>query len=187
MTDSERIETIKKLRRAIATLKTQRDSLGDTVIEAALGPMREQLLELERIEGKDDTPLDGERKVVTVLFADLSGLSSHSEKIEPEQMRRLVNECYSCCVPIIDKFGGTVEKFIGDEILAIFGAPVTHENDPERALQTALDLLDAADTFNTTHGIDIGMRIGVSTGLVIAGGIGTKGKQQYGVTGDCVK
>ena len=178
MTEREQLE------QAIAALLAQREILGDAVVEAAIGPMRKQLAELEQ----GDIPLifGDERKHVTVMFADFSGFTSLSKKLDPETVRELVNACFARLVPIIEKYKGTVEKFIGDEILAIFGAPVVHENDPERALRTALEIRAELGVFNIDFNVDIGIRIGISTGLVIAGGIGSEGRQQYGVTGDTV-
>ena len=68
------------------------------------------------------------------MFADISGFTALSEQLDPEAVRELINACFSRLAPVIEKYEGTIEKFIGDEIMAIFGAPVAHENDPERAL-----------------------------------------------------
>jgi len=186
MTESENSEELRQLKRAIAALDVQRAILGDDVVEAALGPMRRHLAELELAEQIPAHALEGERKLVTVMFADFSGFTALSEKIDSEAVLELVNACFGQLEPVIDKYEGTIEKYIGDEIMAIFGAPVAHENDPERALRTALEMIDALATFNRDHNIHIGMQIGISTGLVIAGGIGSEGQQQYGVTGDTV-
>jgi class 3 adenylate cyclase/tetratricopeptide (TPR) repeat protein len=180
MTEREQLE------QAIAALEAQRDSLGDAVVDAALGPMRLQLAELERTEHKPAPGFEVERKLVTVMFADISGYTALTEKLDPEAVRDLVNACFDHLVPIIEKYDGKVVRFIGDEIMATFGAPVVHENDPERALRTALEMMDELATFNANYNIDMGIHIGINTGLVIAGGIGSEGQQQYGVTGDAV-
>ena len=148
--------------------------------------MRRQLADLEHAEHKLAFAFEGERKLVTVMFADFSGFTALAEQLDPEAVRELVNACFDHLVPIIKKYEGTVEKFIGDEIMAIFGAPVAHENDPERALRTALEMMDELGMFNADHNLDMGMHIGIDTGLVIAGGIGSEGQQQYGVMGDTV-
>ena len=186
MTEREQSEEYRQLEQAIAALEAQRAILGDAVVEAALGPMRRQLAELEHTEHQATFSFEGERKLVTVMFADFSGFTALAEKLDPEAVRELVNACFDRLVPIIKKYEGTVEKFIGDEIMAIFGAPVAHENDPERALRTALEMMDELAKFNTDHNLNMGMRIGVNTGLVIAGGIGSEGQKQYGVMGDTV-
>jgi class 3 adenylate cyclase len=71
----------------------------------------------------------GERRVVTVMFADISGFTAMSERMDPEQVRSLMNKCFDRLVPIITKYEGVVDKFIGDAIMALFGAPVAHEDD----------------------------------------------------------
>src|SRR5919108_3975016 len=79
-----------------------------------------------------------ERKVVTVLFADLVGFTSRAEKMDPEDVRAVLEPYHSHLRSELERFGGTVEKFIGDAVMALFGAPVTHEDDPERAVRAAL-------------------------------------------------
>jgi class 3 adenylate cyclase/tetratricopeptide (TPR) repeat protein len=180
MTEREELE------KAIAALEAQRESLGDAVVDAALDLMRLQLAELERGERKSASEIEGERKLVTVMFADISGYTALTEKLDPEAVRDLVNTCFDHLVPIIAKYEGTVVRFIGDEIMATFGAPKAHENDPERALRAALEMMDELTTFNAENNSDMGMHIGINTGLVLAGGIGSEGQQQYGVVGDAV-
>lgn len=120
------------------------------------------------------------------MFADISGFTALSEKMDPEQVRRLINNCFDQLVPLVEKYGGVVDKFIGDEIMVLYGAPVAHEDDPVRALRTALEMMDALEDFNAQHGTNLGMHAGINTGLVVAGGIGSQGRQQYSVIGDTV-
>ena len=177
----------KQLKQAIAALEAQRNILGDAVIDAALGPIRQQLTTIERTEQTTPFAFESERKLVTVMFADITGFTPLSEELDPEGVRELVNACFDYLVPVIEKYKGTVEKFIGDEIMAIFGVPLVHENDPERALRAGLEMMDELAVFSNTHNVDMGLHIGISTGLVIVGGIGLEGQQQYGVMGDAVK
>ena len=128
----------------------------------------------------------GERKPVTVMFADLSGFTALSEKLDAEVVRDLMNACFDCLVPVIEKYGGVVDKFIGDEIMALFGAPQAQEDDAERALRAALTLFEALEAFNARHGTDLGLHLGINSGLVIAGGLGSRGRQAYSVLGDTV-
>jgi ABC-type oligopeptide transport system substrate-binding subunit/class 3 adenylate cyclase len=174
-----------QLEAAIAVLEAQRAILGDAVVEAAIAPMREKLATLARAEALRPE-LEGERKLVTIMFADISGFTTLAETMDPEAVRDLMNACFERLVPVIEKYDGTVDKFIGDEIMALFGAPVAHENDPERALRAALEMMDALAEFNAERGTDLGMHIGVNTGLVIAGALGTRGRQEYSVMGDAV-
>src|SRR5262245_52303796 len=87
-------------------------------------------------------PTHEERKVVTVLFADLVGFTSRAEQMDPEDVRALLSPYYARLRAELERFGGTVEKFIGDAVMALFGAPVGHEDDPERAVRAALAIRD---------------------------------------------
>ena len=89
-----------------------------------------------------------ERKVVTVLFADLVGFTSRAERMDPEDVRRLLAPYWSRLRGELERFGGTVEKFIGDAVMAVFGAPVAHEDDAERAVRAGLRILEAIEELN---------------------------------------
>ncbi|MDX6485587.1 MAG: hypothetical protein QOF43_740 [Gaiellaceae bacterium] len=119
------------------------------------------------------TPLTGaesqlreERKVVTVVFADLVGFTSTSEKLDPEEVRAILRPYHLRLKSELERFGGTVEKFIGDAVMAVFGAPVAHEDDPERAVRAAIAIRDALGGEE-----DRDVRIGITTGeaLVMLG------------------
>jgi class 3 adenylate cyclase len=177
-------EQAKELKAAIAGLEAQRSLLGETVVEPALAVLRQKLSELE--SSHTDVASDEERKIVTVLFVDVSGFTALSEKLDPEEVRGLINACFEYLVPVVQKYEGTIDKFIGDEIMALFGAPVAHENDPERALRAALELMDAIASFNRDRGTDLNLHIGVNTGPVIAGKVGSQDRREYSVMGDTV-
>ena len=175
----------KQLKQAITALEAQRAILGDAVVETALAPLRDRLASLDQAEPLAPD-LTGERKLVTVMFADISGFTALAETMGPEAVRDLMNACFDHLVPVIEKYEGTVDKFMGDAVVALFGAPVAHENDPERALRAALDMMGALAGFNAQHDTDLGIHVGINTGLVIAGGIGSEGRQEYSVMGDAV-
>src|SRR6187431_3825258 len=101
-----------------------------------------------------------ERKVVTVFFADLVGFTGRAEQLDPEDVRAMLSPYYARVRSEIERFGGTVEKFIGDAVMAVFGAPVTHEDDPERAVRAALAIRDAIR--DEDAGLQV--RIAVNTG-----------------------
>ncbi|HEV3311390.1 MAG TPA: adenylate/guanylate cyclase domain-containing protein, partial [Chloroflexota bacterium] len=136
------------------------------------------------------------RRIVTALFADIVGYTSmvetHSERTET--VRALLQECFDGLAPIVLDFGGIVEKFIGDAICALFGAPAVHEDDPQRALACALAMQAAMDRMAETRGGADGhdglppmsLRIGISTGEVVGGTAKQGGQEQYSVTGDAV-
>jgi class 3 adenylate cyclase len=130
--------------------------------------------------------ISGERRQVTVLFADLSGFTTLSEQLDAEEVCGLLNASFDVLVPVIEKYGGVVDKFIGDEVMAVFGAPVAHEDDPARALRAALEMMTAMATFNAVHNTTLGLHVGINTGLVIAGGIGSQGQQHDTVIGSAV-
>ncbi len=106
-----------------------------------------------------------ERKVVTVLFADLVGFTSRAERLDPEDVRAMLSPYYVRLRSDIERFGGTVEKFIGDAVMALFGAPVAHEDDPERAVRAALAIRDAIGELNESDPkLELQVRIAVNTG-----------------------
>src|SRR6266480_7640075 len=107
-----------------------------------------------------------ERKIVTVLFADLVGFTSRAERLDPEDVRALLDPYWRHLRDELERFGGTVEKFIGDAVMALFGAPLAHEDDPERAVRAALAIRDWVREED-----DLQVRIAVNTGeaLVLLG------------------
>ncbi|HEY9855620.1 MAG TPA: adenylate/guanylate cyclase domain-containing protein [Stenomitos sp.] len=132
----------------------------------------------------------GDRRVVTVLFADVSGFTAMSEKLDPEAVAEIVNQCFQALTTPIYRYGGVVDKYIGDAIMALFGAPIAHEDDPERALLAALAMQAAARAFAqelmARTGLSLKLRIGLNTGLVVAGEMGGDQKRDYTVMGDTV-
>ena len=134
--------------------------------------------------------LESERRNVTVLFADISGFTAMSEKLDPEVVTSLMNGCMRNLADIVTRYEGHVDKFIGDCIMAIFGAPIAHENDPELALRAALDMMKSMEEYNKTLPVQLetplALHTGINTGMVIAGGMGTDQKMQYTVMGDTV-
>src|SRR6266566_4290461 len=101
-----------------------------------------------------------ERKVVTVLFADLVGFTTRAETMDPEDVRAILSPYYARLRAELERFGGTVEKFIGDAVMALFGAPVAHEDDPERAVRAALAIRD----WVVDQQEELQVRIAVTTG-----------------------
>jgi class 3 adenylate cyclase/tetratricopeptide (TPR) repeat protein len=110
-------------------------------------------------------PATEERKVVSVLFVDLVGFTAASEHADPEDVRARLRPYHARLKQEIERFGGTVEKFVGDAVMAVFGAPVTHEDDAERAVNAALRILAAIDELNEEHpGLELAVRGAVNTG-----------------------
>ena len=177
-------DEVEKLNASIAALEAQRATLGAVVVDPAIAALRRQLAQLNAVAEKEDD--QDERKIVTILFSDVSGFTALAEKKDPEEVRALMNACFESLVPIVKKYGGTIDKFIGDEIMALFGAPVAHEDDPERALWAALEMMEAIGALNRTHGTELDLHIGINSGPVIAGRIGAENRRDYSVMGDAV-
>jgi len=128
--------------------------------------------------------LTEERRVVTVLFADLVGFTSLSEHRDPEAVKRVVDGAFEGLVRDVNAFGGRVDKIVGDAIVALFGAPVAHEDDAERAVRAALRMQETLEAYGREAGIDIRMRVGVNTGEVLVGALRAGG--DYTAMGDVV-
>ncbi|MEP6807840.1 MAG: adenylate/guanylate cyclase domain-containing protein, partial [Chloroflexota bacterium] len=129
-----------------------------------------------------------ERKVVTILFADVIGSTALGEQLDPERLRALLGVFFIAMSSIIESWGGTVEKYIGDAIMAVFGVPIVHEDDAERALRAALEMRDRlvelnAD-FERQHQVTLNVRVGVNTGEVVTP-VGPTPEHGF-VTGDAV-
>jgi len=129
-----------------------------------------------------------ERRLVTVLFADFVGFTTLSEELDAEVLQELVSGIFEDLAEQAVAHDGTIEKFIGDAIFVIFGAPIGHEDDPQRALRTALAMHrvfgEHALRAKRDRGIELGLRIGVHTGMVVAGNV--RSVSEYGVMGDTV-
>src|SRR4029079_13023009 len=134
--------------------------------------------------------LDGERKQVTVLFADVKGSMDMSEQVDPDEWRQIMQTFFSLLSDGVRRFEGTVDKFTGDGIMALFGAPVAHEDHAARACFAALDMGDLVNDYATelhrADGLNFSVRIGINSGEVVAGAIGAEGKLEYTAVGHTV-
>ncbi len=134
--------------------------------------------------------LEEQRKVVTVMFADISGSTPLTERLDPEEMRAILGRHFGALAREIQHFGGTIDKYIGDAVMAVFGAPVSHEDDAERAVSAAMAMREAIsrenDTLEREHGVRLSLRIGVNTGEVVAGLLAGEVQGAYTVVGDAV-
>jgi class 3 adenylate cyclase/tetratricopeptide (TPR) repeat protein len=125
-----------------------------------------------------------ERRVATVLFADLVGFTSLSETADPEHIKNLVDRCFARLATEVTTFGGQVDKVIGDALVALFGAPVAHEDDAERAVRAALRMQERIAEMREEIAMDVHLRIGVNTGEVLVGALRAGG--DYTAMGDVV-
>jgi len=132
----------------------------------------------------------GERKRATIVFADLRGFTSISEGLDQEKVVEILNAFFSHMTPIIFKNDGTLDKLLGDGMMAIFGAPISHDDDPVRALRTVIEMIRALKVFNVENRPkgwpELKIGIGVNTGDVVAGYIGSVDHLNYTVIGDAV-
>jgi class 3 adenylate cyclase/tetratricopeptide (TPR) repeat protein len=142
------------------------------------------------VASADRIEADGERKQVTVLFADVKGSMDLAEQQDPEEWRRIMQRFFSILAEEVRRFEGTVDKFTGDGIMAVFGAPVAHEDHAQRACFAALRMLDGIATYSAElrrkHGLNFSARIGINSGEVVAGAIGPGGEGEYTAIGHTV-
>jgi class 3 adenylate cyclase/tetratricopeptide (TPR) repeat protein len=132
--------------------------------------------------------LEGERKQVTVLFADVVGFTTLAEQLDPEIVHDLINRCFEGITAEVHRFEGTINQYTGDGVMALFGAPIAHEDSPRRAVHAALGIQRAirgvAQALQAEPGLTLQMRIGIHTGLVVVGKIGDDLRMDYTAVGD---
>ena len=213
-------EQISQLRSAISAQETLRPTLGDAVVEVTLNALRTQLDALLAEQQDEAQPqpgpspeallaqlqsyvpqqladkaraagqIEGERRQVTVVFADISGFASLSERLDAEDVAGLVNDCLKELALAVYQYEGMVDKFIGDCIMAVFGAPIALEDDAEHTLRATIAMRENLQRFNRRWieklGQPLDVHIGVNTGMVIAGNIGNDLRMSYTVMGDTV-
>jgi len=126
---------------------------------------------------EDNIP-DAERRQLTVMFCDLVGSTALSERLDPEDLRDVMNAYHRCCSQVIERFDGFIARYVGDGVLAYFGYPRAHEDDAERAVRAALGVVEAAAKLTPRPGLSIAVRVGIATGLVVAGEIIGKGASE---------
>jgi len=131
-----------------------------------------------------------DRRLVSVLFADLSGSTPLGERLDPEDLRRILGAFFAALVRPIQRYEGTVEKYMGDAVMAVFGAPVSHEDDAERTVRAALEMQGALTLLNDwlerEHGLRLALRVGISSGEVVSGLLANDVQSAYTVVGDTV-
>jgi len=134
--------------------------------------------------------MEGERKLVTILFADVADYTAMSERLDPEEVHQIMDGCYRILMDRVHRYEGTVNQFTGDGIMALFGAPIAHEDHAQRACRAALAiqeaLVDFAEELKRRRGIAFSMRIGINSGLVIVDTIGNDLQMDYTALGDTV-
>ena len=144
----------------------------------------------EILESPEGRKIGGRRETVTILMSDLRGFTSLSENRDPEEIVRLLNRYLACMSHVIIKYDGTIDEFIGDGILTVFGVPEKRDDDPCRAVACALEMQNALMNLNDSITGDgyppLEMGIGINTGSVIVGNIGSEMRMKYGIIGSTV-
>jgi class 3 adenylate cyclase/tetratricopeptide (TPR) repeat protein len=132
----------------------------------------------------------GERRTVTMLFADIQGSTAAAESLDPEDWAEIVNGAFERLIEPVYRYEGTLARLMGDAVLAFFGAPIAHEDDPERAVRAGLDMLAAARPYaremESRWGVTFDLRVGINTGLVVVGEVGSDLRVEYTALGDAV-
>jgi class 3 adenylate cyclase/tetratricopeptide (TPR) repeat protein len=143
-------------------------------------------LETARVRGT----MSGERRVVTMLFCDVKGSTAAAELLDPEEWTEIINGAFEYMIKPVYQYEGIVARLMGDAILAFFGAPIAHEDDPQRAVLAGLDILAGiapySEQIKKQLGIDIDVRVGINTGLVVVGAVGSDLRMEYTATGDAI-
>src|SRR6266498_129325 len=137
---------------------------------------------------KSRSALEGERRQVTVLFADLAGFTTLAERLDPEEVHRIIERCFELITAEVHRFEGTINQYTGDGVMALFGAPIAHEDAPRRAVHAALGIQRALRSYGeelqAQRGLALQMRLGLNTGLVVVGKIGDDLRMDYTAEGN---
>jgi class 3 adenylate cyclase/tetratricopeptide (TPR) repeat protein len=182
MTDS--IETeLERLRTALEGLQVQRSLLGEAVVIPALQSLQEKISTLEaQISAQPAANI--ERRIVTILFTDIVGSTALAEKMDPEEWREVVAGVHAMVGQNIEQRQGAVLQYLGDGLLALFGAHTSREYDSENAILAALDI--QAGLSELKNDLPLQMRTGIHTGLVVVGELGSSSKREVTATGDAM-
>nr|PZN55960.1 MAG: hypothetical protein DIU68_07285 [Chloroflexota bacterium] len=132
----------------------------------------------------------GERRVVTMLFCDVKGSTMAASSLDPEDWAEIMNGAFDRIIPPIYRYEGIVPRLMGDAVLGFFGAPIAHEDDPQRAVLAGLEIIDGVEAYRPEvrerWGIDFQVRVGINTGLVVVGAVGSDLRLEYSAMGDAI-
>jgi class 3 adenylate cyclase/tetratricopeptide (TPR) repeat protein len=129
---------------------------------------------------------EGERRIVTMLFCDVVGSTAMAERLDPEAWAEIMNEVFALLMAPIHRYEGTLARLMGDAIFAFFGAPVAHEDDPKRAVSAGLEIVEAIRIYREVHDVELNVRVGINTGPVVVGEVGSDVRVEYTAMGDAV-
>src|SRR6478752_8956405 len=134
--------------------------------------------------------MEGERRIVTMLFCDVVVSTAMAVRLDPEAWADILNEAFEQLIAPIDRYEGTTARLMGDAIFALFGAPIAHEDDPQRAVSAGLEIVAAMQAYREKHSADpdreLSVRVGINTGPVVVGEVGSDLRVEYTAMGDAV-
>jgi class 3 adenylate cyclase len=156
----------------------------------SIGRGHEPPLFLDILRAPKAAPARGERRIITALFCDVVRSTALAERLDPEDWREVMNHAFAILTGPIERYEGTVARLMGDGFLAFFGAPAAHEDDPQRAIFAALEILGEVKPFaaqiKVQYGLDFAVRVGINTGPVVVGDVGSRHVAEYTAMGDAV-
>lgn len=146
---------------------------------------------LSKLEGaRASGGMQGERRIVTMLFCDMKGSTALASQLDPEDWHTIMNGAFEHLIRPVYRYEGTVARLMGDAILAFFGAPISHEDDPQRAILAGLDIIKEIQPYRAQiqqqWGFDLNVRVGINTGLVVVGEVGSDLRMEYTAMGDAI-
>ncbi len=185
-----------QLQKPLTIERNSQDSfpeLDQTAGQTAQSPLQKYIpkelmakLETARASGT----MAGERRIVTMLFCDVKGSTAAAEQLDPEEWTEIINGAFEYMIKPVYHYEGTVARLMGDAILAFFGAPIAHEDDPQRAVLAGLDILAGIEPYieqiKQRWGLEINVRVGINTGLVVVGAVGSDLRMEYTAMGDAI-
>ena len=146
---------------------------------------------MKKLQAARDTGgMVGERRVVTMLFCDLKGSTAAAEQLDPEDWTEIMNGAFAHMIKPVYQYEGTIARLMGDALLAFFGAPIAHEDDPRRAILAGLDMVESIrpyrEQIQEKYRVDFDVRVGINTGLVVVGAVGSDLRMEYSALGDAI-
>src|SRR5262244_3242477 len=162
--------------------------IGDAQAVTAQGAQPTQPLAAQQQPSPQTAPPDAERRQLTVMFCDLVDSTKLSSQLDPEEYREVVRAYQRVCTEVIQRYDGHIAQLLGDGLLIYFGFPVAHEDDAQRAVRTGLGIIEAVGALNTRleqdKGIGLAVRLGIHTGLVVVGQMGSAGRHEQLALGE---
>ncbi len=146
---------------------------------------------LDKLEAaRESGSMARERRIVSMLFCDVQGSTAAAENLDPEEWTEIINGAFEHMIKPVYRYEGTLARLMGDAILAFFGAPIAHEDDPERAVMAGLEIVSGIQTYRESvlrdHGIELNVRVGIHTGMVVVGHVGSDLRMEYTAMGDAI-